>query len=126
MEKYSTRESNSRKSNQLLVTYFNYTTFERQLWVNTTSCKTFLYVHIHMYLAGFLKTLPPNGPFVSSSFQSLAITKTKRLSTTTAFFLFSSFLPPYSFFFSVTFPLLVQFWSLSGPKNLPFDTFLLK
>ena len=70
MEKYSTKEFNSGKSIQLLVTYLNYTTFERQLWVNATSCKTFLYVHIHMYLAGVLKTLPPNGPFVSSSFQS--------------------------------------------------------
>ena len=36
------------------------------------------------------------------------------------FFLLFSFLPPRSFFFSFSFPSLVCFWSLSGPKSLPF------
>ena len=73
----------------------------------------------NIYLAGFLKTLPPDGLF-----RSVAIIKTK--SATTSFFLFSSFLPPRSFFSSFPFPSLEWFWSWSRTKNLPFDAFSLK
>ena len=38
-------------------------------------------------------------------------------SATRCFFLFSSFLHPCSFFFSLPFPSLRWFWSLLGPKN---------
>ena len=36
------------------------------------------------------------------------------------FFLFLSFLPPRSFFFSFPFPSLLCLWSLSGARNLPY------
>ena len=77
-------------------------------------------------LARFLKTLPPNGPFVSNSFfPKIAIIETK--SATIAFF--SSppfFLLALSFFFSFPFLSLVWVRSLSGPRNPPFNAFLLK
>ena len=62
--------------------------------------------------------------FGQKSNSKVAIIKTK--SATTAFFFFSSSLPPRSFFFFFHFPSLVWFWSLSGPKSLPFDSFSLK
>ena len=67
----------------------------------------------YLYVSGVLKTLLPNGPFASK----VATIKTK---STTNFFLFSSFLPPRYFFFSFSFPSLVWFCSLSGPKNPAF------
>ena len=78
-------------------------------------------------LTGFLKTLPPNRPFVSNSpfFSKIAIIETK--SATIAFF--SSppfFLRALSFFFSFPFPSLVWVRSLSGPRNPPFNAFSLK
>ena len=59
-----------------------------------------------------------------SPISKVAIIKTT--TATIAFFLFFSFRPPRSFFFSFLFPSLVWFWSLSGPRNLPFDAFSLK
>ena len=82
-------------------------------------------------LARFLKTVPANRPFVSNSFfrpttiSKVAIIKAK--SATIAFFSsISSFLPPRSFFFAFPLSLLVWFWSLLGPRNLPFYAFSLK
>ena len=66
---------------------------------------------IHVYLAKFLITLSPNGPFPSNSFSKVAIIKTK--DATFAFFL-SSFRSPRSFLFSFTFPSLLGFWSFSA------------
>ena len=85
----------------------------------------------NIYLAGFLKTLPPDGLFRSHSlfsayklyFQS---SHYKNQECNHFFFLVSSFLPPRSFFFSFPFPSLVWFWSWSRTKNLPFDAFSLK
>ena len=74
--------------------------------------------------------LPPNGPFASNSnfrpkiISKVAIIKTK--SKTIAFFFFSSFPSPRSFFFSFPFPSLVWFWSFSGLRNMPFGAFSLK
>ena len=42
------------------------------------------------------------------------------------FFLFFSFLSSRSFFFSFPFPSLQWFWSFSGLRDVPFDTFSLK
>ena len=79
-------------------------------------------------LAGYLKTLPPNGPFPSNSFfghkPKVAIIKTN--CATIAFFFLSSFPSPRSFFFSFPFPLLLWFWSFSRLRILPFDAFSLK
>ena len=47
-------------------------------------------------------------------------------SATRCFFLFSSFLHPCSFFFSLPFPFLLWFWIFWGLRNLPFDAFSLK
>ena len=66
---------------------------------------------IHVYLARFLITLSPNGPFPSNSFSKVAIIKTKN--ATFAFFL-SSFRSPRSSLFSFTFPSLLGFWSFSA------------
>ena len=74
----------------------------------------------HIYLAGFFKTLSPNGPFASNRFFRPKITSKvptiKAKSATIVFFLFSSF----------PFPSLPSFWSFSSLKNLPFDAFSLK
>ena len=84
----------------------------------------------NIYLVGFLKTLPPDGLFRSHSlfsaknyFQS---SHYKNQECNHFFFLFSSFLPPRSFFFSFPFPSLAWFWSWSRTKNLPFDAFSFK
>ena len=75
-------------------------------------------------LAGFLITLSPNRPFASNSkFFSAKVPITKTKSATIAFFSFSSFPSPHSFFFSFLFPSLLLFWSFSGVRNLPFDAF---
>ena len=65
----------------------------------------------HEHPAGFLKTLSQNGSFKSA---------------TIAFFLFSSFPSPRSFFFSFPFSSLLWFWSFLGLTNLPCDAFSLK
>ena len=78
-------------------------------------------------LTGFLKTLPPNGPFLSNSFFSSKIAMIESKSATIDFFsspLF--FLLALSFFFSFPFPSLVWVRSLSGPRNPPFNAFSLK
>ena len=61
--------------------------------------------------------------FRPKTISNVAITNTN--SAIIAFFLFSSFLPPRSFFFFFPFPSLMWFWSLSSPRNLPFDAFSL-
>ena len=66
----------------------------------------------------------PTAFFRPKTISKVAIIKTK--SATVSFFLFSSFLPPRSFFFSFPFPSLEWFWSWSRTKNLPFDAFSLK
>ena len=87
----------------------------------------YYFIYIKIYLAGFLKRLPPNGPFASNSIfrlksiSKVAIIKTK--SAAIAFFSSPPYLPFRSFFFSFPFPSLVRSCSLSGPKNLPFDPF---
>ena len=84
----------------------------------------------NIYLAGFLKTLPPDGLFRSNSPFSaknyLQSSHYKNQECNHFFFLVSSFLPPRSFFFSFPFPSLVWFWNWSRTKNLPFDAFSLK
>ena len=87
--------------------------------------------HFAEYSSRILKTVPANRPFVSNSFfrpttiSKVAIIKAK--SATIAFFSsISSFLPPRSFFFAFPLSLLVWFWSLLGPRNLPFYPFSLK
>ena len=78
----------------------------------TSSCLNSL-----ISLAEFLKTLPPNLPLPSNSY---FLAKTSPISQVTAdlfFFLFSSLLPPRSFFFSYPFPSLVWFSRLWGPKT---------
>ena len=83
---------------------------------------------IYMYLAVFLKMLPPGGPFRSNSFfrpktmSKVAFKKTKSATHFSLLLLSSSSL----FLSLLLFPLLAWFWSLSGPKNLPFDAFPLK
>ena len=65
-------------------------------------------------------TFSSNSFFFGQIFK-VAIIKTK--SATIAVFLFSSFLPPRSFFFSFPFPSLAWFWNWSRPQNLSFDAF---
>ena len=67
--------------------------------------------------------LRPTVFFRPKTISNVAITKTN--SAIIAFFLFSSFLPPRSFFFFFPFPSLLWFWSLSSPRNLPFHAFSL-
>ena len=72
-------------------------------------------------LAGFLKTLPPNGPFLSNSFFFSKIAMIESKSATIAFFLFSSFLPPRSFFlFLLSFSFVSVSSELNGPKKSAF------
>ena len=71
-----------------------------------------------------MKTLPPNGPFVSNSFQS---SHYKNYQCNHCFF-FSS--PPFFllplFLFLLSFSFTSVILELIGPKNLPFDAFSLK
>ena len=68
------------------------------------------YKRLSLNLAGFLKTLSPDGSFASNSFfgpktiSNVAIIKTK---SNHCFFLFSSFPSPRSLFFSFPFPSLL-------------------
>ena len=68
------------------------------------------YKTLSLNLAGFLKTLSPDGSFASNSFfgpetiSKVAIIKTK---SNHCFFLFSSFPSPRSLFFSFPFPSLL-------------------
>ena len=92
------------------------------------------FFYSYLYLAGFLKTFSPNGPFVSNSFffgqklslfnRKVAIIKTK--SANIAFF---SLLPiSFSslFLFILSFSFVTVIWSSSSLRNLPFDAFSLK
>ena len=101
---------------------------ELQFDIHKRKCVLQSQYFILTFLAGFLKTLTSNGPFRPPVFfgqiSKVAIIKTK--SATIAVFLFSSFLPPRSLFFSFPFTSLAWFWSLSRPQNLSFDPFLLK
>ena len=62
-----------------------------------------------IYPAGFLKTLPPNRPLLSSHSQRVANIKTKNANNAVSLLLLSS---------SSLFPLLMWLLSLSGAKNL--------
>ena len=96
---------------------------------NKTSRATVLF-NIRFISSRIFENVTPNKPFASNSFYRPTtisrgvILKTKN--ATIAFSLVTSFLPPRSFFSSFPFRLLVWFWSLSGPKSLPFDAFSLQ
>ena len=75
---------------------------------------------------GFFKALPPNRPFCVLQFNFFFVQKLqsghyKNQECSHCFFLFLSFLPPRSFFFSFPkFPSFLWFWSLWGLKNLSY------
>ena len=63
---------------------------------------------------------------VQQFFFSAKVANIKTKSAAIAFFSSPPFLPPRYFSFSFPFSSLLCFWSFSGPKSLPFDTFSLK
>ena len=72
-------------------------------------------------LTGFLKTLPPNGLFLSNSFFFLQNSHDRKQECNHCFFLFSSFLPPRSFFlFLLSFSFVSVSSELIGPKKSAF------
>ena len=77
-----------------------------------------------IYLSGFLKMLPPNGPFPTDSFlcffflAKAAVIKTKSANTVFFFFFFFFyFLSPRSFFFSFLFSFASVILELIQHKN---------
>ena len=68
---------------------------------------------------GFFKALPPNRPFCVRQFNFFGQSSLyKNHECSHCFFLFLSFLPARSFFFSFPFPSLLWFWAYRAQKTI--------